>query len=108
MAQKPSWSIYLQSQAIGIPLLQKETTWDGYDQEFKETVRSLISTGVEGMVFGDMYLQEHADWVEKVCGDLDIKAIEALWAKNTEEILSSFIDDGFEAFIVSVKSELTD
>ena len=34
--------IHLQSRAMGIPLLQKETTWDGYEQEFKEAVRSLI------------------------------------------------------------------
>ena len=100
--------IQLQSQAIGIPLLQKETTWDGYEQEFKEAVRSLIPSGVKGVVFGDIYLQEHKDWVERVCGDLGIEAIEPLWGKNTEEILSSFIEDGFEAVIVSAKSDLID
>ena len=46
--------IQLQSQAVEIPLLQRETTWDGYEQEFKEAVRSLIPGGVEGMVFGDI------------------------------------------------------
>ena len=53
--------IQLQSRAIGIPLLQKKTTSDGYEQEFKEAVRSLVPTGVVGMVFGDIYLQEHKD-----------------------------------------------
>jgi uncharacterized protein (TIGR00290 family) len=100
--------IQLQSQAIGIPLLQKETTWDGYEQEFKEAVRSLIPGGVEGMVFGDIYLQEHKDWVGRVCNDLGIEAIEPLWGKNTEEILSGFIEKGFEAVIVSAKSDLID
>ena len=56
--------IQLQSRAIGIPLLQKKTTSDGYEQEFKEAVRSLVPTGVVGMVFGDIYLQEHKDWLE--------------------------------------------
>jgi uncharacterized protein (TIGR00290 family) len=93
---------------MGIPLLQKETTWEGYEQEFKEAVRSLIPSGVEGMVFGDIYLQEHKDWVERVCGDLGIQSIEPLWGKSAEEILSSFIDDGFEAVIVSAKSKLID
>lgn len=100
--------IQLQSQAIGIPLLQKETTWDRYEQEFKEAVRSLIPSGVEGMVFGDIYFQEHKDWVERVCSELGIEAIEPLWGKSTEEILSSFIDDGFQAVIVSAQSELID
>jgi len=100
--------IQLQSQAIGIPLLQKETTPDGYEQEFKEAVQGLIPGGVEGMVFGDIYLQEHRDWVERVCRDLGIKAIEPLWGKNTEDILSGFIKKGFEAVVVSAKSDLVD
>jgi diphthine-ammonia ligase len=98
--------IQLQSQAIGIPLLQKETTWDGYEQEFRDAVRNLIPSGVKGMVFGDICLEEHKDWVERVCRDLGIEAIEPLWGKSTEQILSSFIDEGFEAVIVSAKSEL--
>ena len=97
--------IQLQSQALGIPLLQKETTWDGYEQEFKEAVRSLVPSGVKGMVFGDIYLQEHKDWVERVCGELGIEAMEPLWGRNTEEVISDFIDSGFEARIVSAKSE---
>ena len=100
--------IQLQSQAIGIPLLQKETTWDGYEQEFKEAVRGLIPCGVTGMVFGDIYLQEHKDWVERVCNDLDIEAVEPLWGKSAEEILSGFIEKGFEAVIVSAKSDVID
>jgi len=100
--------IQLQSQAIGIPLLQKETTWDGYEQEFKEAVRGLIPCGVTGMVFGDIYLQEHKDWVERVCNDLDIEAVEPLWGKSTQEMLSGFIEKGFEAVIVSAKSDLID
>ncbi len=100
--------IQLQSQAIGIPLLQKETTWDGYEQEFKDAVRGLIPCGVTGMVFGDIYLQEHKDWVERVCNDLKIEAVEPLWGKSTEEILSGFIENGFEAVIVSAKSDLVD
>lgn len=98
--------IQLQTEAIGIPLLQKETTRNGYEQEFKEAIKGLIHTGIKGMVFGDIYLQEHKDWVERVCGDLGIEAVEPLWGRNPEEILSGFIDAGFEAVIVSAKSKL--
>jgi diphthine-ammonia ligase len=100
--------IQLQSQAIGIPLLQKETTRDRYEQEFKEAVRSLIPGGVEGMVFSDIYLQEHRDWVERVCSELGIQAIEPFWGKSTKDVLSEFIDKGFEAVIVCAKSQLID
>ncbi len=98
--------IKLQAEAIGIPLLQKETTWNGYEQEFKDAVKSLIPDGVNGMIFGDIYLQEHKDWVERVCRELGIEAILPLWGQDPERILIDFIDAGFEATIVSAKSEL--
>ena len=100
--------IQLQSQSLGIPLLQKETTWNGYEQEFRGAVRSLLPEGIKGMVFGDIYLQEHKDWVERVCGDLGIEAVEPLWDKNPENVFTDFIDAGFEAIIVSAKAELID
>jgi diphthine-ammonia ligase len=100
--------IQLQSQAIGIPLLQKQTTWKEYEQEFKEAVRSLLPQGIKGMVFGDIYLDEHKEWVERVCGELGITAIEPLWNKDTERIFTDFVDAGFEAVIVSASDKLID
>jgi len=98
--------IRLQAEAIGIPLLQKETTWEGYEQEFKEAVRSLIPNDVKGMIFGDIYIQEHRDWVERVCGELGIEAVEPLWGSDPEKILTDFIDAGFEAIVVTAKPDL--
>jgi len=98
--------IQLQAEAIGIPLLQKETTWNGYEQEFKEAVKSLIPNGVKGMVFGDIYLEENRNWVERVCEELGVEVVEPLWGKDPEKILLGFIDAGFEAMIVSANSDL--
>ncbi|MCK4753011.1 MAG: diphthine--ammonia ligase [Planctomycetes bacterium] len=97
--------IQLQAKSLGIPLLQKETTDDRYEQEFKEAIQSLIPNGIKGMVFGDIYLEGAKEWVEKVCGDLGIEAVEPLWGKETEEVLTEFIDAGFEAIIVGAQSE---
>ncbi len=100
--------IRLQAESVGIPLVQKETTWSGYEREFKEALKSLLPSGVEGMVFGDIYLQEHKDWVERVCRELGIKAIEPLWGKDSETVIIEFIDAGFKAIIVSAKADLFD
>ena len=98
--------IQLQAEALDIHLLQKETTPNGYEEEFKDAVRSLIPNGIEGMVFGDIYFQEHLDWVERVCGELGIEAVEPLWGRKTEDVLREFMDAGFEAIVVSAKPEL--
>lgn len=100
--------IHMQAEAIGTSLLQKETTPDGYEQEFKETVRSLIPKGIEGMIFGDIYLEEHKEWTERVCLEMGIEAIEPLWGKGREGLLLEFIDAGFEARIISAQSDLFD
>jgi diphthine-ammonia ligase len=98
--------IRLQSRAIGIPLVQREAGRDSYEADFKDAVRSLIPDGVEGMVFGDIYLEEHKGWGERVCAELGIEALEPLWGRSTEEVVSSLIDSGFEAIIVAAKAEL--
>lgn len=100
--------IQLQAEALGIPLLQKETTPDGYEQEFKEAVRSLIPKGVRGMVFGDIHVPENKEWVERVCRELGIEAIEPLWGQEPETILLDFIDAGFQAMIISANSNVLD
>ena len=98
--------IQLQAEAAGMLLLQKETTPGGYEQEFKEAVKILIPDGIKGMVFGDIYLQEHKEWVERVCGELGIEPVEPLWREDPEETLLEFIDAGFEALIVSAECDL--
>jgi len=98
--------VQLQAEALGVKLVQKETTGEAYEEEFKGAVRELIPDGIEGMVFGDIYFQPHLDWVNKVCGELGIKALEPLWGTETDEVLREFVDAGFEAIVVSAKEEL--
>jgi diphthine-ammonia ligase len=101
--------IQAQSKLAGIPLLQKETTPDKYEEEFKEGVRALAGTrDIAGMVFGDIYLDEHLHWVEGVCNDLGIQALEPLWGKNTEDVLRDFIREGFTAVVISGQSQSID
>ena len=50
----------------------------------------MLPDGIKGMVFGDIYLDEHKEWVERVCAELGIEAIEPLWGKSTEEHLNRF------------------
>lgn len=97
--------IHLQANSVDLPLMQKETTNNGYEQEFKEAVKCLIPNGIKGMIFGDIYLEEHKGWVERVCKDLGIEAVEPLWGMNTKKILTDFIEAGFEALIVSAQSK---
>jgi len=102
--------IYRQAQAIGIPLVQRTVPPDMslYERTFKKAVSALKRNGVEGMVFGDIYLQEHKDWIEKVCGELGITPFLPLWGIVPEQVLSDFIEAGFEAVVISAKADIFD
>jgi len=99
-----------QAQAIGIPLVQYTVLPDMslYEQTFKKAVSALKRKGIEGMVFGDIYLQEHKDWIERVCGELGITPLLPLWGMASERVLSDFIEAGFEAVIISAKADIFD
>ena len=100
--------IKLQSKLIGIPLVQREvgSNMEEYEKEFKEAVFDLKNNGIEGMVFGDVYLEEHKNWIERVCKDLGIQPIEPLWKIPPEKVIEEFINLGFKAIIVSCKADL--
>jgi diphthine-ammonia ligase len=97
--------IAAQAQAVGVAMVQKEVTWDTYEKGLKNAVYELKKKGVAGMVFGDMDLQEHKDWVERVCAELEIKPIMPLWGAAPEQVLHQFVAEGFEAVVVSAKSD---
>ncbi|MDD5429070.1 MAG: diphthine--ammonia ligase [Candidatus Omnitrophica bacterium] len=98
----------LQAERIGVRLVQKEVSPDMamYESEFKEAVNELKKEGLLDMVFGDIYLEEHENWVERVCGELGVRAVEPLWGRDTLNILEEFIGLGFKAVIISCKADI--
>lgn len=96
-----------QAEQVGIPLVQWEVSPDmqKYEEEFKEAVNKLRADA-QAMIFGDIYLLEHESWIERVCRDLNIKAVEPLWEVPTDEILEEFIGLGFKTMIVSCKADV--
>ena len=98
--------LQLQSQAIGIPLLQRKATWGTYEDEFRKLLRSFKQQGISEGIFGDIDLDEHREWIERVCRAVDITPHLPLWGKKQDEILKHFVSLGFEAVIVVAKADM--
>ena len=96
--------IQAQSEAIGIPLIQKD--FFSYEQEFKKIVLDLRAEGarIDGAVFG--HIETHKALVDRICHDLDIDLMLPLWKQDSNKVLTEIIDSGFEVFLVSVKDGL--
>ncbi len=98
--------IALQAQAMKLPIIQQKVTWDTYEAGFKAALAELKLKGVTGLVTGDIYLQEHKDWIDRVCGEAGMEAVLPLWQMDTSQLLTDFINAGFKAIVVSVKTEI--
>ncbi|MDY6863607.1 MAG: diphthine--ammonia ligase [Thermodesulfobacteriota bacterium] len=94
----------LQSDAIGVPVIQRKTSWQNYENEFKKIISDLKNEGIKIGIFGDIDLQEHRDWVERVCKDIEIKPILPLWKGKREELLKDFIQLGFRAIVIATQA----
>lgn len=100
--------VHLQSEATKVPIIQRETTWEGYERTFREVMNELRNKGIEGRVTGDMDIVEHRTWTEDICGEFGLKTVMPLWGLNPEDILKGFIDEGFESIVVCLKADLLD
>lgn len=101
----PAKLISQQAELTGIPILQKAMPKKTYRREFINLIAGWKEEkGIEGIVFGDIYLQEHKDWLDKVSQESKVKAIFPLWKKDTKKLIEEFVRLGFEAVIVTAKS----
>lgn len=94
-----------QAFAMGIPVIQPVSGFDDYELVFKSAINQLKAQGVKGGVFGDIYLQEHRDWIERVCAETEIEPIFPLWGNSTADLLQEFVNEGFKARLVAVNQQ---
>lgn len=96
-----------QARLAGIPFLQKTMPKDGYTDAFKALIEKFkIKDGIEGIVFGDIYLQEHRDWIDKVCKELNVEPILPIWTDDTEKLIRDIIGAGFRSIVVSTRKDI--
>ncbi len=94
-----------QAEAMTIPIVQRQAAWGSYEEEFKKALAVFKEEGVQAGVFGDIDVQEHRDWVERVSSESGLNAMLPLWQRSRESLMDEFIAAGFKAVIVAVKLE---
>ncbi|MCW3997607.1 MAG: diphthine--ammonia ligase [Candidatus Bathyarchaeota archaeon] len=95
-----------QSNALGFPIIKQTTTLDMYETNFKKVLFELKNKGVEGLVSGDVFdvaLHEKG-WLDRICREVGLIPVRPLWHLDTNQILTEFINEGFKAIVVRVKS----
>lgn len=94
-----------QAASLKMPLISKAMPRENYRDEFIKTILELKkSEEIQGIVFGDIYLQEHREWIDAVCLEASVEAIFPLWGQDTRTLAEEMIDAGFRAVVVAVNA----
>ncbi|CAM3807977.1 diphthine--ammonia ligase [Alkalicoccus chagannorensis] len=94
-----------QAAALNLPLYTRGASWSDYEAVFSNLLQELRSRGIHDGVFGDIDLEGHREWVEKVCTAQGIQPHQPLWQEPREDVLQRLLDAGFHAIIIVVKED---
>lgn len=101
-----------QIEALGLPHrsieLPAQPDMAEYEQLIAEAFKDLKSQGYEHTAFGDIFLEDLKRYREKEMEALGFETVFPLWKRNTREVLQEFLDLGYKAIVVCVKTSLLD
>jgi uncharacterized protein (TIGR00290 family) len=98
----PSFILQAQADTAQLPIHLISSSWDDYEKKFTAALSFLKDTYSLGYaVFGDIDLQPHRDWEEKVCSNAGLEAVLPIWQQNRKELVLKMLEAGIETMIVS-------
>ncbi len=98
----PAMILERQAAEAGIPLHLLSSSWNDYESLFTAALKELKERfDLSAAVFGDIDLQPHRDWEEKVCAAAGLETLLPLWQKNRKELVLQMLQSGIETMIVS-------
>lgn len=102
----PPELIQAQARSIGLPVSTAAASWTDYETEFLRLLENAKELGTETLVTGDLDIEGHASWNEKVSSHAGMKLHMPLWGMNRREAVEEFINLGFVAIVVTVNLSL--
>lgn len=94
-----------QADALGLKLMTPSASWQTYETVFIEELQKLKTENVEIAVFGDIDLEPHREWEEKVCAQAGIAPQLPLWGENRLKLVHEFLASGFRAVVICVNEQ---
>jgi uncharacterized protein (TIGR00290 family) len=101
-----------QAVATGFPLWAVPLPWPCSNQEYEsvmaQTCARAIAEGIEGIAFGDLFLDDVRAYREKQLKDTPLKPIFPLWGQPTRELAKEMIASGLRAKLTCVDTHQLD
>lgn len=101
-----------QVKEVGLPIsfleLPEQPTMEFYNQQMETLVEDLRKEGYTHTGFGDIFLEDLRAYREKQLNELGIECIFPLWKRDSKTLIREFLNLGFRAIVICIKSELLD
>lgn len=103
----PASVLEAQAAALQTPIRLIASSWNDYEKNFISSLKELKENyNLTHAVFGDIDLQAHRDWEEKVCLESGLKAILPLWQEDRYALVMSMLNAGLKTMIVSCNEKM--
>ncbi len=96
-----------QAAALSLPIHFFSSTWIDYEVKYIKSLKALVEDyPITHSVFGDIDIESHRTWEEKVSKAANLEAVLPLWQGDRKQLVLDMIDSGLEAMIVSCNQVL--
>lgn len=101
-----------QATLAGVPLVVVPLPWPCSNQEYARRMVGVcgdaVDGGVEGVAFGDLFLEDVRAYREKQLEGTGLTPLFPLWGLNTADLARRMIDSGLEAHLTCVDPKVLD
>ncbi len=99
--------LHEQATAMNLPLKMIASSWADYESKFTAALVELKSKyGLSHAIFGDIDLDDHKNWEEKVCTAAGLIAVLPLWKQERKQLVLQMLDVGIQTIIVSCNEKM--
>ena len=96
------------SKSLGIPLILCRCEPEEYLDAIEKGLAEAKSMGAQACVFGDIDIEDHKKWNEKLCQNAGLECIIPLWGESREALIAESINSGFKSMIKIVQKAFLD
>lgn len=65
----------------------------------------ISSLDVDYLIAGDVLLEDHLKWIERLADEAGVKPLEPLWGRNTKKLAEEILNSGFQYAIIAVNKD---
>ena len=81
---------------------------DSYEARMLAAFRRLRESGIEAVVFGDIFLEDLRAYRERLLAQAGLRGLYPLWGIDSRALVNEVIDSGFRATVVCVDGQRLD